>query len=140
MDDVDRKIIEVLQEDARTPFTEIGKKLGISDATVHYRVKRMRRAGIIRNYTVIVNKEASGREIASYVLISVKQRKVEEISKMLAEMKAVTMVQEVHGAKDILVKIGTSNLERLRDVVKEIQEIPDVVTSECLMLFKTWKE
>lgn len=139
MDGVDQKIIEALRKDARTPFTEIGKKLGISDATVHYRVKKMWRAGIIRKYTVIMNKKTLDREIASYVLMSVKQGKVEETSKMLAEMEVVTMVQEVHGAKDILVKIGTGNLESLRDAVKEIREISDVVASECLMVFKTWK-
>lgn len=139
MDGVDQKIIEALRKDARTPFTEIGKKLGISDATVHYRVKKMWRAGIIRKYTVIMNKKTLDREIASYVLMSVKQGKVEETSKMLAEMEVVTMVQEVHGAKGILVKIGTGNLESLRDAVKEIREISDVVASECLMVFKTWK-
>jgi len=140
LDYVDRKIIEALQKDARTPFTKIGKKLGISDATIHYRVKKMLRSGIIRNYTVIVNKETLGREVAGYVLISVKQGKIEEVSKMLASMEAVIMVQEVHGTKDILVKIGTGNLENLRDAVKEIQENPHVVASECLMVFKTWKE
>jgi Lrp/AsnC family transcriptional regulator for asnA, asnC and gidA len=140
LDYVDRKIIEALRKDARTPFTKIGKKLGISDATIHYRVKKMLRSGIIRNYTVIVNRETLGREVAGYVLISVKQGKIEEVSKMLMSMEAVIMVQEVHGTKDILVKIGTGNLENLRDVVKEIQENPHVVASECLMVFKTWKE
>ena len=65
--------------------------------------------------------------------------KVEEVSKMLVKMEAVTMVQEVHGVNDILVKIGTGDLESLRDLVKEIQEISNVVASECLTIFKTWK-
>ena len=140
LDKVDREIIKALQKDARTPFTEIGKKLGISDATVHVRVKRMWRAGVIKKYTIVMSEEILGRGIASYVLMSVKQGKVEEVSKMLAKMETVTMVQEVHGSNDILVKIGTGDLESLMDVVKEIQEIPDVVASECLTVFKTWKE
>lgn len=140
LDEVDREIIKALQKDARTPFTEIGKKLGISDATIHFRVKKMWRASIIKKYTIVMNEGIFGRGITSYVLMSVKQGKVEEVSKMLAKMDAVTMVQEVHGSNDILVKIGTSNLESLRDVVKEIQEIPDIVASECLTVFKTWKE
>ena len=140
LDQVDREIIKTLQEDARTPFTEVGKRLGVSDATVHVRVKRMWRAGIIKKYTIVMNEEILGRGIASYVLMSVKQGKVEEVSKMLAKMERVTMVQEVHGSNDILVRIGTGDLESLRDVVKDIQEIPDVVASECLTVFKTWKE
>ena len=72
--------------------------------------------------------------------MSIKQERVEEVSKMLAKMETVTMVQEAHGSNDILIKIGTSNPESLRDVMKEIQEIPEVVASECFMTVKTWKE
>ncbi len=140
LDEIDREIIRTLQKDARTPFTEIGRKLGISDATVHVRMKKMRKAGIIKKYTIMVDEEALGREVAGYVLMSVKHGKVEKVSKKLVKMKKVTLVQEVHGAGDILVKIEAGSLKELRDVVMEIQEDPDVTSSECLTIFKTWKE
>ena len=140
MDRVDKEILKFLQKDARTPFTEIGKRLGISDATVHVRVKKMWKAGIIKRYTVVVDEGVFGRGVTGYLLMSVENEKVEEVSKRLAKMEFITMVQEVHGTNNILIKIGTSNLEKLRDAVTMIRKIPGVAINDCLMVLKTWKE
>ncbi|MFQ5710411.1 MAG: Lrp/AsnC family transcriptional regulator [Candidatus Geothermarchaeales archaeon] len=140
LDRIDREIIKALREDARTPFTKIGRTLGVSDATVHVRVNRMRRAGIIKKYTTIVDERAVGRGVAGYVLISVKHGRVEEVSKELARMEMVTMIQEIHGANDILIKIETGDPESLRNAVMKTQELTSVTASECFIIFKTWKE
>ncbi|MHA1711381.1 MAG: Lrp/AsnC family transcriptional regulator [Candidatus Freyarchaeota archaeon] len=140
MDRVDKEILKFLQKDARTPFTEIGKRLGISDATVHVRVKKMWKAGIIKRYTVVVDEGVFGRGVTGYLLMSAENEKVEEVSKRLAKMEFITMVQEVHGTNNILIKIGTSNLEKLRDAVTMIRKIPGVAINDCLMVLKTWKE
>ena len=52
LDEIDYKILETLRRDARTPFTEVGRDLGISDATVHVRVNKMMGEGIIKRYTI----------------------------------------------------------------------------------------
>ncbi|NIR86183.1 Lrp/AsnC family transcriptional regulator [Candidatus Bathyarchaeota archaeon] len=140
LDGIDRKIIDALQNDARTPFTEIGVELGISDATVHFRVKKMLKAGVIKKYTVVVNESVLGRSVAGYMLMKVKPRSIEEVSKRLGSIESVTLIQELHGPSDIIVKIGTTNLEKLRDVVREIQMIPKIVASEYFTIFKTWKK
>lgn len=140
LDEVDKKIIEALRKDARTPFTEIGKELGISDATVHIRVKKMRKAGIIKKYTLVINESVYESRVVCYMLINAKHGKVEEVSKQIAAIGKVSMVQEVHGSSDIIVKIGAMDLEELRNVIVRIQEIPDVIASEYLTVFKTWKE
>jgi Lrp/AsnC family transcriptional regulator for asnA, asnC and gidA len=140
LDAVDRKIIEALQKDARTPFTEIGKELGISDATVHFRVKKMIRAGAIKKYTVVVDKNVYESQVFCYMLIKVKHGKVDKISKQLVAMERVNMVQEVHGSNDIVIKIGAMNLEELRNTIAMIQENSDITTSEYLTILKTWKE
>ena len=68
--DVDRRIIEILRRNARTPFTNIGRELGISDAMVHVRVKRMVDEGIIKGYTIDVNKAtAFGRMVRRAVRV-----------------------------------------------------------------------
>ena len=59
LDEIDFKILEMLKRDARTPFTEVGRDLGISDATVHVRVNKMMDEGIIKRYTTVVDEEAS---------------------------------------------------------------------------------
>ena len=140
LDRTDRKIIEALQEDARIPFTEIGTKLGVSDATIHIRVKKMLKAGIIKKYTVVVNESMFGRNVAGYMLLKVKSGSIEEVLKKLVELESVTMIQELHGSNDILLRIGTPDLESFRDAIREIQAISDVVASEYFTVLKAWKE
>jgi len=140
LDELDRKIIEALRKDARTPFIEIGKQLGISDATVHFRVKKMRRIGVIKKYTVIVNEGVSESQVAGYLFLNVKHGKVPEVSKQLVAIEKVSMVQEVHGPNDIIVKIRAMNLEELRNTIVTIQKNPEIVSSQCLTVFKSWKE
>lgn len=140
LDDVDRKIINALQKDARVPFTEIGKELGISDSTVHFRVNKMLKAGIIRKYTVVVNESLHESRVSCYMLIKAKHGKIEQISKQLAVIKKINVVQEVHGANDIVVKVEAMDLESLRNIIAKIQQNPDISSSEYLTILKTWKE
>lgn len=140
LDEVDRKIIEALRKNARIPFTEIGKELGISDATVHFRVKKLLKAGIIRKYTVVVDKSVHESRVSCYMLIKVKHGKINGVSKQLAVMERVNMVQEVHGENDIIIKIEAIDLEKLRNTVTKIQGNSDIAKSEYLTILKTWKE
>lgn len=140
LDEVDRKIIKALQSDARTPFTEIGKELGISDATIHFRVRKMFRAGIIKKYTVVISKGVYGSPVSSYMLIKVKNGKIDEISKQLATIEKVKAVQEVHGSSNIIIKVGATNLKELMNTITKIQKNPDILASEYLTILKTWKE
>lgn len=139
LDRVDRRIIKALQRDARTPFTEIGTELGVSDATVHVRVKKMLKADVIKKYAVVINESVFGRNVAGYMLMNVKQGAIEEVSKRMVKIENITVVQELQGPNDIIVKMGAMNLERLRDVIMEVQAIPNVVASEYYTILKTWK-
>jgi len=139
LDEIDRRILEILKRDARTPFTDIGRELAISDATVHVRVKRMMDEGIIKKYTVEVDEAAFGRRISGFVLMNAKSGALEEVSKQLAENERISAVYEVHGPNDLIVKIGASDLDEMRDLILEIRKIPNVVTSELIPVFKIWK-
>jgi len=95
LDEIDRRILEILKRDARTPFTDIGRELAISDATVHVRVKRMMDEGIIKKYTVEVNEAAFGIRVSGFVLMNVKSGALEEVSKQLLENERISAVYEV---------------------------------------------
>ncbi|MGQ9460993.1 MAG: Lrp/AsnC family transcriptional regulator [Candidatus Bathyarchaeaceae archaeon] len=140
LDEVDRKIIEALRKDARTPFTEISKNLGISDATVHFRVKKMLKTGIIKKYTIVADESVDESRISCYMLMKVKHGKIDETSKQLIAIERISIVQEVHGSNDIILRIGTNSLEGLRNIITKIQENPNVITSEYFTIIKTWKE
>jgi len=139
LDEVDRGIIERLREDARMTFVDIGKALGVSDATVYNRVKRLLEVGVIKKFTIEVDETAVGKRVSGFIMVNVKPGAVKEVSKQLAEIERVSEVHEIHGSEDLIVKVRAKNLGRLRSVILRVRKIPDVVETELIPVFKTWK-
>lgn len=140
LDEIDFKILETLKRDARTPFTEMGRDLGISDATVHVRVNKMMDKGIIKRYTIVVDEEALGRKVRGFALINVNPGFLEVAANQLVENEKVSAVYEIHGPNDLIVKVGAGGLDEMRDLMLKIREIPNVATSELITIYKVWKE
>ena len=140
LDEIDYKILETLRKDARTPFTEVGRDLGISDATVHVRVNKMMDAGIIKRYTIVVDEEATGRKVRGFALINVNPGSLEDVANQLVKNERVSAVYEIHGPNDIIVKVEAGDLDEMRDLVLKVREIPNVATNELITVFKVWKE
>lgn len=139
LDEVDREIIQHLRENARTTFVDIGKALDISDATVYNRVKRLTEMGVIKRFTIEVDDAAVGKRTHGFILVNVKPGAVKEVSKQFCEIERVSEVHEVHGSEDLIVKIAAKNLSRLRSVILKARQIPNVVDTEFIPIFKTWK-
>ena len=141
IDEVDLNILSLLQENSRMTFTKIGKKLGVSDATIHLRVKKMEALGIIEKYTMIINENELGKPVTAYVLIRVDPSTVEDVCMKLMELENVYEVCEIHERYDIIVKIRGGNLDEVRDIIiNKIRSIPDIVGSEAYTAYKTWKQ
>jgi Lrp/AsnC family transcriptional regulator for asnA, asnC and gidA len=139
LDDTDHKILEILKDDARTPFTEVGRDLGVSDATVHVRVKSMIDSGVIRGFTVEVDERTLGENIHGFVFIDVNPGSLVEVAKLLIDNKNVSEVYEVHGSNDLVVKIKADDLEEMRNLILNIRETPNIIASEMIPIFKKWK-
>lgn len=140
LDELDYKILEILREDARTPFTEIGRDLGVSDATVHVRVNKMMDEGVIKRYTVQVNEEVLGRKVSGFVLLNVKPGFLREVARELVKNERVSAVYETHGPNDLIVMVQASKLDELRDLMLEVREVPNVLSSELITVLKAWKK
>jgi Lrp/AsnC family transcriptional regulator for asnA, asnC and gidA len=141
LDEIDLNIISILQDDARTPFTHIAAKLNLSDATIHLRVKKMEKMGLIEKYTLIINEEKLGKPVTTYVLIRVTPGTVEEVCTELLTLEEVYEISEIHERYDLLIKIRGSNLDEVRDIIiKKLRSIPEILGSEAYTVYKTWKK
>jgi len=140
LDEVDQKIIERLRKNARTTFVDIGKALGVSDATVYNRVKRLLEVGVIKRFTIDVDQAAIGPFAHGFIMVNVKPGSVKEVSKQLVEIEKISKIYEVHGSEDLIVKVGAKNLGKVRSVILKVRGIPDVVQTEFIPVFKTWKD
>ncbi len=107
MDEKDRKIIEILEQDARTPFTEIAKMLGVSEATVRKRIARLEREGVIVRYTIEVDPLKLGYTTVTILGLDVEPEHFLDAARKLAEMDEVRWVATSTGDHMIMAEIWT---------------------------------
>jgi len=139
LDDKDLKIIEFLKKDSRTPFTTIGKELGITDATVYNRVKKMVDEGIIKKFTVNVDEKLNKSAVNGFLLVDVVPGHMDAVVKALLSLECVAEVYEVYAPKDLLVLIKVDSNEKLRDCVRGIRyRIQYVVDTSLITGLKKW--
>src|SRR6476659_8670913 len=115
IDDTDLKIIDILNRDSSTPFVDVAKRICVSDATVHIRVRRMIAAGIINKFTLSVDNDRLGYDHMAFMGINTEPGSVENVIADLSNVDEVLEVHEMHGTFDLMLKIRSKNLEQMRD-------------------------
>jgi Lrp/AsnC family transcriptional regulator, regulator for asnA, asnC and gidA len=141
LDDVNLKILDKLGEDSSTPFVEIARQIGISDATVHIRVRRMVDAGIINKFTLSVDNGRLGYDHLAFMGINTEPGSVESVIADLSLVDEVLEVHEMHGTFDLMLKVRAKNLEQMRDIVEnKIRTLPHILETELMPVLKSRKE
>ena len=91
LDNTDRRILAILQENARTAFTEIGRAVGLTSPAVKERVVRMEQAGLIKSYRADIDYTMLGRQLRAMVMLKVKSYD------RLTERHNVSIVRKIDG-------------------------------------------
>ena len=139
LDDIDKKIIEILKNDSRTPFTVIASALGLSDSTIHVRLKKLRDEGIILRYTVDLNEDLIEKKVHGLIMINVNPGHLEAVIEKLRANHLITHIYEAHGDNDLIVTTNTKDLDELRELIIEIRQIPNIATTSLITILKIWK-
>ena len=141
LDDINLKIIDVLSKDSSVPFVEIAKQIGISDATVHLRVRRLREEGIISKFTLSVDNDLLGYDHLSFIGINIRPGLADRITEELSTIEEVLEVHEMHGKYDLFVKVRAKDLNHTRDIIEnKIRILPNIVDTQLMTVLKTSKE
>ena len=141
IDAVDLKIIDILGKDSSTTFVDIAKQIGVSDATIHIRVRRLREAGIIGNFTISVDNNRLGYDHLAFMGINVEPGFAEDVTNDLSSLHEILEIHEMHNRFDLLLKIRAKDLNELRDiVVNKVRTLPHILETELMTILKTRKE
>ena len=141
LDDINLKIIDVLSKDSSVPFVEIAKQIGISDATVHLRVRRLSDEGIISKFTLSVDNDLLGYDHLSFIGINIRPGLADRITEELSTIEEVLEVHEMHGKYDLFVKVRAKDLNHTRDIIEnKIRILPNIVDTQLMTVLKTSKE
>jgi Lrp/AsnC family transcriptional regulator for asnA, asnC and gidA len=119
LDDTDRAILRILQEDARTPFSEIARRIDMSSATVHDRVGRMEEAGVIKGYHATIDPKAVGYGTSALVGLTVEQGHEEQTLEQLRELDGVQEVHLTTGEWDVVLRVYAHDTDDLRKLMFE---------------------
>ena len=112
LDEIDRKILAELQEDASQSLDEIARKVGTSKTPVWNRIRKLREAGVVVRQTAILDPEALGLEACFFVLIRTSEHEAEWQKKFLQVLKDRPEVMEAHrlaGDIDYILKVRVAN-------------------------------
>jgi DNA-binding Lrp family transcriptional regulator len=121
---------------------DIAKEIGISDAGVHNRVKKMVAAGIINKFTINVNNNLLEYDHLAFIGIKTKPGLIDNnIMSQLSRIQGVLEIHEMHGIFDFMIKIRVKNLDEMRYVVEnKILKLPYILESELMTVLKTEME
>ncbi len=136
LDEKDKKIIEMLLEDARRPYREIAEEIGLSESTVRKRVVRLQDDGVIEKFTIELCKRD---ESCIYAFVTIFPKSENEIKELLRETIVLPQCEEVYkldGRCGILIKIKVPEIVELDALIESFRARSDVDNVErvCVVL------
>ncbi len=141
LDEVNLRILDILNRDASRPFVDIAKELEISDATVHIRVRRLLAAGILRKFTISADNALLGYDHLAFLGININEGSADEVIATLSQFDEILELHEMYSQFDLLLKIRTKSLKEMRDIIaNKIGRIPQIREAELMTVLRTIKE
>lgn len=147
IDSKDLRILSIIQENCKLSLKELAKRVGLPMTTIHDRIKRLERSGIIKGYRAVLNDKKLGFGVTAFILISFSyELKEGRISQRELVRKIATLpeVQEAHivtGNWDIIVKVKVEDVDELgRFVVDRLRMIKGVDKTLTCVVLDTVKE
>ena len=135
IDDTDRAILRELQRNARTPFSEIARRIDMSSATVHDRVKRLEEEGVIRGYHADVEPTMVGLSVEAVIGLRIEQGRAADTLDRLEELEEVQEVLLTTGEWDAVVQLVTEDTDGLRALMFDrVPSIDGIVRSQTMVV------
>lgn len=141
MDNIDIKIISLLQQNARITASEISSEINLSVPAVSDRLKKLESSGIIQQYTAIVNPVQLGKQLTAIMFVSLERPKYTE--KFIEFVEGQNDILECHylaGDYDYSLKIITESTFTLEQLLNEIKAVPGVQKTKTTVALSTVKQ
>ena len=141
LDELDRKIVQLLIENARMSYSEIGQKIGISRVAVKMRVQALEKKGIIEEYTTIINPQKISGAVSCYFEIETKPEVLMEVAETLRQIDTVTQIYRVTGKSKLHVHaIAASNEEMEQLICGTLDQLPGILSCNSNVILSRIKD
>ena len=142
IDDIDRQILDILQQDARTSNAEVARRVGMAPSAVFERIRKLEERGVITGYTARLDPRALGLGLLAFVFVrSDEKLGAPETEARLAEIPEAQEVHHIAGEDCFLVKVRAPDTESLGRLLRErFGAIPSVRSTKTTIVLQTIKE
>lgn len=144
LDKIDLKIIKILQENSKITNLDLSKSIGLSPAPTLERVKKLEQSGIIQSYHAMVNQQAIGLSVKTFVLVSLAWQKENALNDFLEKIKSIKEITECYiitGEADFLIKIICKDIPTYEQLLfKTLSQIDEIERLKTLMTLSTVKD
>ena len=143
LDDLDRGILRILQENARQTYTEIGRRMNLAHSTIYDRIKRMEEHGVIRKYCVMIDPKKSGiKLLTAIVTVFTNPKESEKVAEQLAKQEQVVEVfTSLSEELLIIAKIVAEDQEKLHSFLAQfVAPLPGVLRIRTSIITRKYKE
>lgn len=134
IDSIDRKILSDLVKDARKPYLEIARECDVSGAAIHQRVRKLEERGVITGSRLLVKPSAIGLNVCAFISITITE--AYKYNDVVAALKKIPEVVECHfitGEYALIIKLYCRDNDHLINVLKTIQKVPNIQTTETMI-------
>ncbi|MBT0768033.1 Lrp/AsnC family transcriptional regulator [Kineosporia sp. J2-2] len=138
VDEIDRRLVELLGEDGRRTFTEMASMIGVSEATVRARVQRLTTDGTLR-IVALCNPLTLGHQSVR-LLLTVRGLTPRAVARSLLDLPMIGHVELVSGSHDIYLEGTARDLGQLADLLDELRRTPGVATIDQYVLTRLYKD
>ena len=141
LEGLDRQIVELLIENGRISYSEIGQRIGITRVAVAARVRALEQRGVIEGYTTIINPQRISGAASCYFEIETAPAALAEVIDRLRRCGAITQIYRVTGKNRLHVHAVAASAEEMERLIREvIDPLPGVLESSCHMILSRIKD
>ncbi|MEM3288553.1 MAG: Lrp/AsnC family transcriptional regulator [Conexivisphaerales archaeon] len=134
MDDIDLKLLELLKDDGRASYIDLGKKLNLSEAAVRRRVRKLVEDGTIKRFTLEIKERE--RAMALTLLSTVPNTPTYDVAGRINKINGVEKVYEITGQYDIAVLMSGPNIAEVNKVIDEIRKTDGVINTNTVIILR----
>jgi len=141
LDDVDTRILALLQEDCRTPLARLGEQVGLSAPAVLERIKKLEAAGVITGYHAVLDGRRIGFDVTAFIgVITSDPDSIGDFERQVTRLGDVLECHHVTGAFTFLLKVKTLSTSTLERLISQIRSLDGVSRTETLVVLSTHTE
>lgn len=143
LNEKDLKILDVLKYNAKLSTQQIAKRTLIPITTVHNRIKKLEKEGIIKGYTVVLDNKRLGKNITAFILINViynlpgKKVKQDDLANAIKKLEVVEEVNILAGGSDLIAKVRTKDIDELNDfVIRKLRSMNGIDKTQTMIVMQ----